>query len=218
MIKLVAFDLDGTIGDTIPLCIAAFKKALSPYTHGELTRDEIVQTFGLNEDGMIRQLVGDHWRSVIEDFYVTYKQMHSMCDRPFDGIRDLIDELKMIPVRVVLITGKGARSCAITLEQFEMQTCFERVETGSAERNIKADTLARLIDSYKLSPHEVLYIGDTVSDVMDCRKVGVRCLCAAWSVSDAQVRQLQELNGHDVFRSVEALRDFFKEYYLKVQD
>lgn len=25
-IKLVAFDLDGTIGDTIPLCIRAFKK------------------------------------------------------------------------------------------------------------------------------------------------------------------------------------------------
>ena len=27
MIRLVAFDLDGTIGDTIPLCLAAFREA-----------------------------------------------------------------------------------------------------------------------------------------------------------------------------------------------
>ena len=31
MIKLVAFDLDGTIADTIPMCIEAFKQAVSPY-------------------------------------------------------------------------------------------------------------------------------------------------------------------------------------------
>lgn len=34
MIKLVAFDLDGTIGDTIPMCLKALKKAVTPYvTH-----------------------------------------------------------------------------------------------------------------------------------------------------------------------------------------
>ena len=32
MIKLVAFDLDGTIADTIPMCIEAFKQAGVPYT------------------------------------------------------------------------------------------------------------------------------------------------------------------------------------------
>lgn len=31
MIKLVAFDLDGTIGDTIPMCLKALKKAVTPY-------------------------------------------------------------------------------------------------------------------------------------------------------------------------------------------
>lgn len=30
MIKLVAFDLDGTIGDTIPMCLKALKKAVTP--------------------------------------------------------------------------------------------------------------------------------------------------------------------------------------------
>lgn len=30
MIKLIAFDLDGTIGETVPMCIRAFEKAVSP--------------------------------------------------------------------------------------------------------------------------------------------------------------------------------------------
>ena len=32
MIKLITFDLDGTIADTIPMCIEAFKQAVVPYT------------------------------------------------------------------------------------------------------------------------------------------------------------------------------------------
>lgn len=30
MIKLIAFDLDGTIGDTVPMCIRAFEKQFLP--------------------------------------------------------------------------------------------------------------------------------------------------------------------------------------------
>ena len=49
MIKLIAFDLDGTIGDTVPMCIRAFEKAVSPYAGHTLSEREITQTFGLNE-------------------------------------------------------------------------------------------------------------------------------------------------------------------------
>ena len=48
MIKLIAFDLDGTIGDTVPMCIRAFEKAVSPYAGHTLSEREITQTFGLN--------------------------------------------------------------------------------------------------------------------------------------------------------------------------
>ena len=44
MIKLVAFDLDGTIGDTIPMCIKAFRQAVSPYAGHLLTDREVVET------------------------------------------------------------------------------------------------------------------------------------------------------------------------------
>ena len=44
MIKLVAFDLDGTIADTIPMCIEAFKQAVSPYASKILSKENVVIT------------------------------------------------------------------------------------------------------------------------------------------------------------------------------
>ena len=50
MIKLVAFDLDGTIGDTIPMCLKALKKAVTPYvTLNDVSENDILETFGLND-------------------------------------------------------------------------------------------------------------------------------------------------------------------------
>ena len=73
MIKLVAFDLDGTIGDTIPMCIKAFRQAVSPYAGHLLTDREVVETFGLNDIGMIKSIVPEKWKQalyVISIFYM----------------------------------------------------------------------------------------------------------------------------------------------------
>ena len=49
-IKLVAFDLDGTIADTLPLCIKAFRMAVQTYISQTVSEDDIITTFGLNEE------------------------------------------------------------------------------------------------------------------------------------------------------------------------
>ena len=59
MIKLVAFDLDGTIGDTIPMCIKAFRQAVSPYAGHLLTDREVVETFGILPEKIRRCFLGD---------------------------------------------------------------------------------------------------------------------------------------------------------------
>ena len=43
MFKIVAFDLDGTIADTLPICIKAFRNGVAPYTDHELSEEEILE-------------------------------------------------------------------------------------------------------------------------------------------------------------------------------
>lgn len=211
MLKLVAFDLDGTIGDTIPMCIAAFRQAVAPYAGRELTDDDIIQTFGLNEEGMIRQVVaGDAWRQALADFYAAYEQMHAICPAPFEGMAELIADIKAHSRHVALITGKGERSCAITLAQFGMSHCFERVATGSADRRHgKASALRSLMEELCLQPEELAYVGDAISDIAACREAGTLCLSAAWAATPDEARELQRQNAPHVFATIEELRDFF---------
>lgn len=179
MIKLVAFDLDGTIADTIPMCIEAFKQAVSPYASKILSKDDIVKTFGLNEEGMIKEVVSEDWEKALIDFYVKYKEMHTVYIQPFAGIRELITELKKNSIIVSLITGKGQRSCDITLHHFEMEALFDSISIGSPDRNTKAESMAELMSKYNIQPAEMVYVGDEFSDITACSKVGIQCLSAA---------------------------------------
>lgn len=210
MIKLVAFDLDGTIGNTLPMCIQAFKKAAQPYIKHKLSDEEVVRTFGLNEEGMIKCVVGETcFQQALHDFYVIYRVLHKeMCPKPFDGICELITLLKQKGIIVVLITGKGIKSCDITLKQFDMASFFEEVITGNTERNIKSEALKGLLRSYCLTTDEIVYIGDTVSDIMECQKANIKCLSVAWNTPQNEALVLENCNPRNVFYSISSISDF----------
>ena len=208
MIRLVAFDLDGTIADTIPMCIKAFRDAVTLYASKELTEDDIVKTFGLNEEGMVKQVVSEDWEKALIDFYTIYEQMHTISLRPFLGIRKLITELKANSIIVALVTGKGQRSCDITLHHFGMETLFDSVFVGSPEKNTKAESLVKLMSKYSVEPTEMVYVGDEFSDITACRTVGFRCLSAAWVASPSKMEKLEKENQGYVFSSIKSLRSF----------
>ena len=88
-----------------------------------------------------------------------------------------------------------------------METCFDRVETGSSEKNRKSEAMNDILLYYKLKPDEMVYIGDTVSDIEACNAVGIQCLSAAWAVSTVY-EQLEKYNSGHVFSSIQLLREY----------
>lgn len=68
MIKVVIFDFDGTVADTLPLCIEAFRRSIEPLAGKALSDQDIVSTFGPTEDGTIRALVPEHYEQALQDY------------------------------------------------------------------------------------------------------------------------------------------------------
>lgn len=64
------------------------------------------------------------------------------------------------------------------------------------------------MSDYSLLPDEIIYIGDTVSDIIACKEAGISCLSAAWTASDEVIRQLEANNENRVFGSIQLLKDF----------
>lgn len=208
MYKIAAFDLDGTIADTIPMCIKAFRESVSAYTDHELTKKEIVQTFGLNETGMVKAIVTQNWESALNDFYSRYELLHNKITAPYPGIANLFAFLKQNKILVALITGKGEKSCSITLEKLGLSETFDEILYGCELSPNKKENIQYLLEKYSVSPNDFCYIGDTVQDVRDCRNAGVVCLSAAWQ-EYANIDMLEKENPNHVFPRIKDLHEYF---------
>ena len=209
MIKMIAFDFDGTIADTLPMCIEIFKKSVSPYAGHELSESEIMQTSGLNEKGMIKSIINDNWEPALNDFYINYEKMHEICNKPFPGISDLITFLKEKNIIVSLITGKGKKTCYTSLCKLNMKNCFEDILTGNEKYRNKSDSIKSLLKKHSVKNNEFYYIGDAVSDVKACIQSNVTCLSAAWA-DNCDIQSLNDINPNLTFYSVIDLKKYLE--------
>lgn len=209
MLKAIIFDLDGTIGDTLPLCIAAFKKSIEPLSGREFSEEEIIATFGPTEEGTIQALIPDFYEEGLAAFLRHYKEMHDMCPSPFAGMKNIITWLKSKGIIVAMVTGKGLDSCMSTLDHYEMNGLFEIIETGSPHGPRKAEGIQSVLNHFHLAPKEAMYVGDALSDIIYAKKVHVPIVSAAWA-STAQPDKLQELNPDALFISIEEFHIYLK--------
>lgn len=208
MIRGIIFDLDGTLGDTLPLCIRAFRASIEPLAARSLSDAEIIASFGPSEEGTIRLLIPDHYDQALAAYLQGYAAMHDLCPAPFPGIPELLQFLKRRAVRIALVTGKGPHSTAISLERFGLTAFFEFVETGSPAGPVKAAGIATVLGRWSdLSPDDVIYVGDAPSDITASRRAGVAVIGAAWAPT-AEPEQLAAMEPDELFYSVEEFREW----------
>lgn len=208
--KCIIFDLDGTIGNTLPLCIAAFKQAIEPLAGKVLSDKEIIDTFGPSEEGTIQALIPDYYEQGIEDYLRHYRDLHIMCAAPFEGIKEILDYAKDRSIRLALVTGKGERSTKITLDMFGIRSYFEAIETGSPHGPSKVQGIRSVLKQLGVSPADSIYVGDAPSDISASKEAGVPIVSAAWAET-AETEKLQMLQPDKLFTTIQAFRQYIQQ-------
>src|SRR5206468_6855326 len=138
--KAVIFDIDGTLANSIPLCVQCFRLALEPQLQRPLSDEEIKAAFGPDEEGTIIKFNPPDVKKAIADFMHYYKSLHEeMCPKPFDGIKELLDKLKNNGVCLAISTGKGIDAINISLHIFGIFGYFDKIEKGSPEGSRKPE-------------------------------------------------------------------------------
>lgn len=201
-IKAVVFDLDGTLADTLPLCIQAFRQAVEPLIHRSLSDAEIIATFGPSEEGTIMALAPEYYDRGVSDYLRYYNDLHDMCPVAFDGIKNILDTLRMKAVRIAMVTGKGKHSTDISLKRFGITHYFEFLETGSPKGPRKAEGIQQILDQVTdLSKEEIIYVGDSPGDIVASRRVGIAVVAAAWA-DTAEPEKLKEMQPDELFYTI----------------
>ncbi len=201
-IKAVIFDLDGTLANTLPLCIQAFRQSVEPLINRSISDADIIATFGPSEEGTIMALAPNHYDKGVADYLHYYEQLHDMCPIPFDGIKEILQVLKDKGVHIAMVTGKGKYSTDISLRHFKLTHFFETIETGSPKGARKAEGIQIILDRLtNINNDEVIYVGDAPSDITASRQVGVPVIAAGWA-DTAEPEKLQELKPDEMFYTI----------------
>ena len=176
------FDLDGTLGNTLPVCYAAFREALLAHIGRKYTDAEIDALFGPSEEGIIQRVVpADRRVECLETYLAAYERFHDLAPRPFPGIAEALDSLAWHGLRLGLATGKGPRGVAISLRRLGLAERFDPVEVGSPQGAVKPDAIRRILARWDVTPWRAAYVGDTAYDIVAAREAGVIPLAAAWA-------------------------------------
>ena len=174
------FDVDGTLADSLPVCLAAFREAIRASTGRELTDAEIVARFGPTEEGMIQRLVPGDWEACLDIYLEAYRRALAQRPTSLPAMAAALERLRGRGLSLGVVTGKGLRSALLTLDHLGLARYFDMVEAGSPEGNVKPASIRQALARWGLRAGRVAYIGDSASDIHAAREAGVVPLGAAW--------------------------------------
>jgi len=201
-IKGVIFDLDGTLADTLPLCIKSFQLAFDEVTGIKHSESEIVKYFGQTEEGIVKSIAPDNWQKCLDAYVRIYQENHHYCPDIFDGIREILDFLKENHYKTAMVTGKGIHSVFITLDYFKIRNYFEYIETGSIEGVIKDKCIAKILNNWQIPANQAIYVGDQPSDIIHSKQAGVLSVAVTWA-STTNSKLLKKENPYKIFSKTE---------------
>lgn len=212
-IRCVIFDIDGTMADTLPICVMAFQKTLKGVSGVNYQPEEITRYFSLAEGGILSKFVNDdEFPDTLAVYYRELEGLHRENNPVLPGITDLLEELSSHNIPMGVVTGKGRISAELTLKAMDLLKYFPYVEHGSDLAADKTIGLRRILSSYNIDPQEAVYIGDMESDILDAKKVGMFAAGASWA-STATLKKEDWGEGVEIFSTVNDFRTWlFKQF------
>lgn len=199
-VSAVIWDVDGTLADTLDLCVEALQIAIRQHGGPDLTSDQVRSRFGPTEEGILASEVGDRWPDAMETYLDIYESHHNGSALTFERVRETVLELAAAGVPMAVVTGKGGRSARITIEHVGLSEAFDAIEAGSVHGSIKAAAIRSTVERWGVDPGTVAYVGDVPSDVDHARTASVVAVSAAWK-PDAEPDALAERSPDFLLRS-----------------
>ena len=211
MTKLVIFDLDGTLLNTVEDLGNATNYALKTlgYPQREIEEYKILCGRGianLLKDALPEDARTDDTRARMANLFFPYYREHiNDCTVPYDGIIPMLDRLAAEGIRFALASNKYQEGAERLIGRFFGKYGFATILGQREGYPIKPDTAIVdqiLADNPDISRDEVVYVGDSNVDMMTGNNARVRTIGVTWGF-----RSREELAAHNPWKLIDTPAD-----------
>lgn len=181
--QLIIFDLDGTLLDTVEEIAASMNDVMSEFGLPRITLNQAKDWVGKGAPHFIDQALLHHALTdkvnsddLLARFYDYYEKRSGTASSLYPGVRETLEALHSHSgFKLAVVTNKFKRGADKVLKTHRMTHFFHDVIGGDSFDYKKPEPIAVnfLMQKYSLNPEQVLFIGDSSTDVSTARNAGV---------------------------------------------
>lgn len=176
MIKTIIFDLDGTILDTIYDLNAALNYIFAEYNLPKVS----VEKTRANLGNGIKRLISDSLESndnisidLLFNSFMDYYYSHvDVYTKPFEGIPELLKDLKNRGFKLAVISNKNIKPLSLLINN-NYPNIFDAIygDGMGYKRKPDPEVMLKCLNDLDTKPEEAIYIGDSDIDVQTVKNV-----------------------------------------------
>ena len=194
--KLVIFDLDGTLVDSAEDIARAVNEMRDQFELAPLPLDEIESYIGNGVRKLLERALPGSEREVVdrahEIYLPIYRRLLLDNTRPYPGVVPALEELDVRERTLTVLTNKPRHESIMILEGLGLRRHFAQVYGGDSFEHKKPDPtgVRCLLDGACAGTRETLFVGDSGIDLQTARSAGVRCCLVTYGIRPETVASL----------------------------
>lgn len=187
--EIYIFDLDGTLLDTLQDLAASVNYALRQHHMPEHSIDDVRRFVGNGVRRLMERAIPEGAANpAFEAAFATFRKYymeHSLdTTRPYDGIPELIHELKKRGCRMAVVSNKMMAATQELVHHFfpEIEVAIGEDEAAGIRKKPAPDTV--FVALKQLGEGSAVYVGDSDVDLATARNSGLPCISVLWGFRD----------------------------------
>ncbi|HSG91155.1 MAG TPA: HAD-IA family hydrolase [Pseudomonadales bacterium] len=183
--RAIVFDLDGTLVDSLPDIVGAFQDTFTEQGLPVPSAEAIRSRVGLPLEAMYADFAAsDRIAALVERYRRIYPQRFSRTSRPFDGVAEVLAELRAHGFKLAVATTKRSDMAARFVAAMGLADALDHVQgTDGFPHKPAPDVVLRALAA--LDADGAWMVGDTTHDVGAGKAAGLATYAVTWGTHDA---------------------------------
>ena len=182
--KAILYDIDGTLLDTFDMNMYPLMQIIREELGQEWTLEQLRPFYAQPGLKTIAEL-GIRDVETVYARWVAYVNAYEKGAVPYPGMVDALTRIRAAGIRQAVVSSKMHRQYEIDMGRYGMDAYMETAVLAEDTERHKPDPapILECLRRMGLRPEEVIYIGDTLSDLQAARNAGVDFGLAGWGTA-----------------------------------